>query len=488
MAEFAIIAPLLLLAFAAAADLGRGFYAYVAIENAAKEGALFGSRSPLCDDASETGCRDPNNARWRVQAELRDQGIRDASGNELVPTIRCLGSDGSARGDLRTCAAGDAYSVSLTYLYRPLTPVIGSIVGDLVITSTSSAVVLNLTFEPTPGASVQKYVSPIGAINGNEVIDKCLEPDDRADGFYRSPCLDSSTGDPTDALKLRFEQGTPIAYRLRLANSGEVALNGVTVVDSQGSTGCAVPSTMPIGHIQLCSYVRPAPVVGGAATAQDYVNVATLDAVQTDPVTSDVTVVVEKPPARLRVMKWVSPFELGDDGDGVPTFGSNDALDITYSPQIPEPFAWFKVVLLNTGGQPATGLAVTDLRGAFPVDADCPPVPATLAAGDGWVCRYQVTFSAASAGSNENTVSATGANVVPDGDDSRTATVTVTACTGDDRTVPNLIDMTELEAQAAWTDAGFTGTLTYTGSGRVSSQGRMAFVCEPAASGMTVSG
>ena len=139
-------------------------------------------------------------------------------------------------------------------------------------------------------------------------------------------------------------------------------------------------------------------------------------------------------------MKWVSPFELGDDGDGVPTFGSNDALDITYSPQIPEPFAWFKVVLLNTGGQPATGLAVTDSRGAFPVDADCPPVPATLAAGDGWVCRYQVTFSAASAGSNENTVSATGANVVPDGDDSRTATVTVTACTGDDRTVPNLIE------------------------------------------------
>ena len=88
MVEFALVAPILLLAFAAAADLGRGFYAYVAIENAAKEGAFFGSRQPLCDDASAPGCSDPNNVRWRVRNELYEQGIRDASGNELVPTIR----------------------------------------------------------------------------------------------------------------------------------------------------------------------------------------------------------------------------------------------------------------------------------------------------------------------------------------------------------------------------------------------------------------
>src|SRR5262245_15953730 len=47
LVELALVTPLLLLLFAAAADLGRAFYAYVAVENAAKEGALFGSRTPL---------------------------------------------------------------------------------------------------------------------------------------------------------------------------------------------------------------------------------------------------------------------------------------------------------------------------------------------------------------------------------------------------------------------------------------------------------
>ncbi len=488
LAEFALVAPILLLAFAAAADLGRGFYAYVAIENAAKEGAMFGSRAPLCDDAAAFGCADPNNVRWRVQAELREQGVRDLSGNELVPTIQCVAAAGGARGDLRTCTEGDTYSVSLTYTYRPLTPIIGSIVGDLDLSSTAHAVVLNLSFDPTPGVSIQKYVSPIGATNGSEVISKCLEPDDTdANGFYRSPCLDSSTPDATDTIKLRFEQGTPIAYRLRVANSGEIVLNAVTLEDSQGSTGCAIPATLAIGFVQECSYTRQAPDVTGSATSEDYINVATMDSVQTTAATSDVTVTVEKPPARLRVMKWVSPFELGDDGDGLPTFGSNDDLSITYSAEVREPFAWFKVVVLNTGGQPATGLEVIDSRGSLPVDDDCPQAPDDLDAGAGWVCRYRVTFSSASPSTNENTVSATGANVAPDGDDSHTATVRVSACTGGDRTVPNVIGMTRSVAESAWTDAGFTGALVWNaGAGPVSSQGRMAFECVPDASGMTV--
>src|SRR6476469_5184949 len=42
LVELALVTPLLLLLFAAAADLGRVFYAYVAVEHAAKEGAMFG--------------------------------------------------------------------------------------------------------------------------------------------------------------------------------------------------------------------------------------------------------------------------------------------------------------------------------------------------------------------------------------------------------------------------------------------------------------
>jgi hypothetical protein len=482
--------PILLLTFAAAADLGRGFYGYVAIENATKEGAFFGSRSPLCDDASAPGCADPNNVRWRVQSELREQGIRDTSGNELVPTIQCLGPGGVVRTDLRTCTEGDTYSVSLIYPYRPLTPIIGSIVGDLNLGSTSQAVVLNLGFDPTPGASVQKFVSPNGSLNASDIASKCLEPDDTdANGFYRSPCLDSSTPDPADRIHVRFEQDSTIAYRLLIGNSGGQALTGVTVTDSRGSTGCGVPSTMGVGYTQVCNYTRVAPNVTGSGNSQDYVNVATIDSNQTLPATSDVTVAIERPPARLQVGKWVSPFELGDDGDGDPNFGFIDDLTITHTTQVANPKAWFNIIVRNTGGRTATGLVITDSRGALPTNAACPTRPSTLAAGATYMCRYQVSFTAASPAVNTNTASATANNVTPDGDDSRSAVVRVSACTGSNRSVPDLIGRTKSQAQSAWTAAGFTGTLTTWNGGNndtVDTQNRPAYSCVPQSSTMVV--
>ena len=52
--EFALILPIFLILIAGAIDLGRLFYAYVAITNASKEGALYGASNPLCDDARPT--------------------------------------------------------------------------------------------------------------------------------------------------------------------------------------------------------------------------------------------------------------------------------------------------------------------------------------------------------------------------------------------------------------------------------------------------
>ena len=120
--------------------------------------------------------------------------------------------------------------------------------------------VLNLAFDPTPGASIQKLVSPAGATNSSDIIAKCLEPDDfDSAGFYRSPCLDSSTPDPIDKLSLSFEEGTSITYKLTVGNSGVQALTGVTVSDSRGSTGCAFPSTFVVGKSVTCTYVRRRP-------------------------------------------------------------------------------------------------------------------------------------------------------------------------------------------------------------------------------------
>ena len=79
------------------------------------------------------------------------------------------------------------------------------------------------------------------------------------------------------------------------------------------------------------------------------------------------TVVVEKPPARFVVVKYVSPFQLGNDGDGVATFGTFSNLTISHSAQVPAPSAWYRVIVQNVGGQTATGIVITDTNGALPI-------------------------------------------------------------------------------------------------------------------------
>jgi hypothetical protein len=493
LVELALVTPIILLLFAAAADLGRAFYSYVAIENAAKEGALFGSRAPLCDDASSGTCTDPNNVVWRVQNELKEQGIRQPNGSALVPTVQCQTPAGVPRGNLRDCAEGDLYQVQVVYPFKLLTPILGGILGDLNLTSTSRAVVLNLAFDPTPGASINKFVSPTGAVNASDVTSKCLEPDDStAGGFYRSPCRDSSTPEPNDFITLRFEEGTPIGYRIIVSNTGAQSLSGVTVTDSKGATGCPFATTIAVGAtLPACDYTRTAPVVPGSATSMNYDNSATVDSAQTEPARSDVRVSVEKPPARLSVLKWVSPFKEGDDGDGVPGFGTVNDLTVTYrtAPQVAQGSAWFRIVIRNTGGQTATGLTATDSNGALPVNTDCPALPSTLAAGVTWRCTYPVTFTSASPVTTTNTVTATATNAVPTSD-TASATLRVQACTaGGDRTVPNLIGLDKAGAQAAWAAAGFTGTLSTWGgapNAATVTQSRPAFECVAATTGMTI--
>ena len=165
MIELALVTPILLLILAAAADFGRAFYAYIAIENAAKEGALFGSNNPLCDDNAGASCGDPNNVVWHVRGELANQNLRNPDGTVLTPTIDCLAPNGTPRASVDDCVQGDTYEVSLVYPFRLVTPILGSIIGNLNLATTARAVVFNLAFDPTPGVSVQKLVSPNGATN-----------------------------------------------------------------------------------------------------------------------------------------------------------------------------------------------------------------------------------------------------------------------------------------------------------------------------------
>ena len=59
------------------------------------------------------------------------------------------------------------------------------------------------------------------------------------------------------------------------------------------------------------------------------------------------TIHIDLPPAKLRVLKFVSPYALGDDGDGVPAFGINDTITLAYNATT-TPFVWYKIAVTNT--------------------------------------------------------------------------------------------------------------------------------------------
>lgn len=68
--EFAVAVPVFLLLLMGVLDLGRIFFVYLAMYNAAQEGALYACTTPRCiykDD--EIGCQDPNNAVYRARQE-----------------------------------------------------------------------------------------------------------------------------------------------------------------------------------------------------------------------------------------------------------------------------------------------------------------------------------------------------------------------------------------------------------------------------------
>jgi hypothetical protein len=482
-----------MLMFAAAADFGRAFYAYVAIQNAVKEGALYGANNPICDDDSAATCTNPNNVTWRVRNEAN---LANADGTPLAPTVACLDrSTGTAKA-LLNCVEGDTYRVSLNYQFRLLTPIASNIVGtNLNLGAEADAIVLNLAFDPTPGISVQKLVEAATADNGADVVAKCTVPEDiGAPGYYRSPCRDTS--DNNNPLHLRYDVGDTVRYRVIVRNTGAQALSGVVISDSLGwpatSASCpARPTTMAVGAVYECTYIRTAPTPGGGAAEGDYVNEANADASNSDPaLPSAVTVKVEVPPANFTVVKAVSPYKLGSDGDGSPAFGLTSSLGIAFNAQVPSPAVWYRIFVRNDGGQTATGFAVSDTGGALPTGtADCPTVPSTLAVGASYTCLYQVPYT--TAGTRNTTASATATNVTADAGDSSAVVVDVTQCTGAaNRVVPTLIGLTKAQAQTAWTNAQFTGALS-SWSGQNSAltvaQNQQAFACIARTSTVTIS-
>ena len=131
----------LLLAFAI--DLGRLFYSYVAVENAAKEGAFFGARNPLCDDNANSSCGDPNNVIWHVENEAPNIG------SGFTTSVACRDLAGTLVQPINNCLDGYTYQVTVTYPFQLITPILSAILGNtMTLHAEAQSTVISDAFDP----------------------------------------------------------------------------------------------------------------------------------------------------------------------------------------------------------------------------------------------------------------------------------------------------------------------------------------------------
>ncbi len=120
-------------------DLGRLYFTYLTLQDAAGEAALFLAVEPCCryDPSVDplgmgTGCTDPNNAHFRA-ANSADPGFR--------ANIMSLGLNGFNAQVADPYNTGSAISVAVHYDFEPLTPVISAIAPTIRLGATASNVV-----------------------------------------------------------------------------------------------------------------------------------------------------------------------------------------------------------------------------------------------------------------------------------------------------------------------------------------------------------
>lgn len=128
LVEVSIGMIVLLIIFSGLVDFGRAYFAFLAIEDAANEGATFLSIRPLCrdedSDGTDTGCDDPNNALFR--ARVSSSGDIDWDRTRI--TVSRLGF-----------AVGDPVNVTISYDLPLITPFLPPILGRDSITLTTTA-------------------------------------------------------------------------------------------------------------------------------------------------------------------------------------------------------------------------------------------------------------------------------------------------------------------------------------------------------------
>jgi hypothetical protein len=136
LVEFSLMVVALTTLLVGLLDLGRAYFTYLALKDAASEGAYFGSVFPQCASAADDDCAAPNNIEYRVRNTAPGGGLV----NWGTVDIEVEAPD---------TTPGQTLTVTVAYEYDIITPFVGAIVGGQSIALGAESVAVIVT-EATP--------------------------------------------------------------------------------------------------------------------------------------------------------------------------------------------------------------------------------------------------------------------------------------------------------------------------------------------------
>ena len=142
LVELSLMMVILLVILSGVLDVGRAFFSYIAIQNAAGEGALYAAINPRCPHAgSAAACTNPNNVDYRAKYESPNGGLVSAD----LMTVSVTYADGTDQYSEETTTEGNPIEVRVQYRFRmlgPFSPLIPG--GELMLTANAVQNILDL--------------------------------------------------------------------------------------------------------------------------------------------------------------------------------------------------------------------------------------------------------------------------------------------------------------------------------------------------------
>jgi Flp pilus assembly protein TadG len=155
LVEFALVLPIFILLLFGLVDGGRLVYQHSVLSQAAREGARLASVEAGWIGVADAGCGSVNGPVCPASAAAMKTDIVNAANRMSAPFaavtaadvfLRCDPSGGTPTGNWTgsTCtsnSAGNVASVRVTGTFRPITPVIGQIIGNVTMSASTSMVI-----------------------------------------------------------------------------------------------------------------------------------------------------------------------------------------------------------------------------------------------------------------------------------------------------------------------------------------------------------